>query len=74
MHQILHSNSQMTDIQMIMSYKSRINKVFDEKTDLKDIDSTDILVLSEIKTEENDLVHIGISHRKELKNGEPKFN
>ena len=52
-----------------MEYKSRINEVIDEKKDLDGIQSTDSLVLSEIQAEDEELISVGISHRKELKNG-----
>jgi len=52
-----------------MEYKSRINDVIDDQKELDEISGTDSLVLSEINSDDAELVTIGISHRKELKNG-----
>ena len=54
---------------MIMEYKNRINSIIEEKKDLDDISGTDSLILSEIKSDQEELVTIGVSHRKELKYG-----
>ena len=56
---------------MVIEYKNRLNQIIDEKTDLSKIDSTDSIIISEVSQNEADeeFITIGISHRKELKNG-----
>lgn len=65
------TNKNSSDIKMIMEYKNRINSIIEEKKDLDDISGTDSLILSEIKSDQEELVTIGVSHRKELKYVKP---
>ena len=66
------TNTNISDLKMVLEYKNRLNQVIDEKTELNKIDSTDSIIISELPRNdtEDDFITIGISHRKELKNGE----
>ena len=65
------TNTKISDLKMVLEYKNRLNQIIDEKTDLGKIDSTDSIIISELSQNEADeeFITIGISHRKELKNG-----